>query len=309
MTERKFHLSPTRWRLRGRRDATARTCFAGRSSRQFTRRRTQALAGVATIVVALALPAIASAKTTLVGSGSSAAQPYMLQLFKAYSKLHKNIKFLYNPDGGNAGVADVQAGRSEFAIQTAPPVVADSGTIFEKLFLDALCIDVNSKNSVSNITIPTLKDIFTGVDTNWSEVSGSAFNTTIDPYGRTSSAGQYTFFKSAVLGSSSQAEPLVAEEASDGLVATRVEEDANGIGYVGLANSTHSGEKAVEVNGVPCTAPYVRKETYPLFRYDWGVLPKSHPSVQVEEFFDWVRTSKAAGKVINGAGAVAAFNK
>jgi phosphate transport system substrate-binding protein len=228
--------------------------FVGHTFRHLARRRVQALAGAASIIAALAAPAIASARTTLVGSGSSAAQPYMLQLFKAYSKLHKNIRFLYSPNGGNAGVADVQAGRSEFAIQTAPPVLANSGTIFEKLFLDALCIDVNSHNSVSSITIPTLKNIYTGVDTNWSEVSGSAFNTTIVPVGRTSSAGQYTFFKSAVLGSSSQAEPLVAEKASDGLVATVVEQNANAIGYVGLANSTHPGEKAVEVNGVPCTA-------------------------------------------------------
>jgi ABC-type phosphate transport system substrate-binding protein len=308
MTERKFHLSPTRSRPRGRSRLLARVRPAGRTS-ILSRSRTQALAGATALLVALALPAIAAAKTTLIGSGSSAAQPYMLQLFKAYSKIHKNIKFLYNPDGGNAGVTDVQGGHSQFAIQTAPPVVADSGTIFEKLFLDALCIDVNSGNGVSNITIPTLKNIFTGVDSSWSQVSGSPLSTTIDPYGRTSSAGQYTFFKSAVLGSSSQSEPLVQQEASDGLVAEAVEHDANGIGYVGLANSTHSGEKAVEVNGVPCTAAYVRSESYPLFRYDWGVLPKSHPNVQVEEFFDWVRTSAAAGKIINGAGAVAAFNK
>jgi phosphate transport system substrate-binding protein len=302
-------LSPTPWRPGGRRNLLRRTRSAGRKSRQLRGGRTRALASVVALVSALALPAIANAKTTLVGSGSSAAQLYMNELFKAYSKVHKNIKFIYNADGGNAGVADVQAGRSEFAIQTAPPVLANTGTIFDKLFLDALCIDVNSKNSVSNITIPTLKNIYTGVDTNWSQVTGSSFSTTIDPYGRTSSAGQYTFFKSSVLGSSSQAEPLVQQEAEDGLVATAVEGDANGIGYVGLANSAHPGEKAVEVNGVPCTATYVRQKTYPLFRYDWGVLPKSHPNVQVEEFFDWVRTSAAAGKVINKAGAVAAFNK
>ena len=29
----------------------------------------------------------------------------------------------------------------------------------------------------------------------------------------------------------------------------------------------------------------------------------------MESFFDWVRTSKAAGTIINRAGAVAAFNK
>ena len=93
----------------------------------------------------MAIPSAAAA-TTLVGSGSSAAQPYMLELFKAYSKLHKKIRFSYVPDGGNAGVKDVQAGRSQFAINTRPPLPSDSGTTYVKLFLDGLCIAVNKSN-------------------------------------------------------------------------------------------------------------------------------------------------------------------
>jgi phosphate transport system substrate-binding protein len=292
MTERNSHLTSTRWR------------FGGRKTINRSRRRLPLIAVVA-IASVLAVPAVAGA-TTLVGSGSSAAQPYMEALFTAYNKLHKNIKFLYNADGGNAGVTDVQQGKSEFAIQTAPPVPADSGTIFDKLFLDALCIDVNKSQSTSNLTVGTLKSIFTGVDTSWSQVGGSGG--TIDPIGRTPTAGQYTFFKSSVLGSSTQSSN-VAALASDGLVAQKIETDSNAIGYVGLANSAHKGEKALEVNGVPCTAKYVKNKTYPLFRYDWAVLPKGKSNAQVGAFFDWVRLSAAAGKIINKAGAVAAFNQ
>ena len=87
-----------------------------------------------------------------------------------------------------------------------------------------------------------------------------------------------------------------------------VSHDPNAIGYVGLA---HSGSpvKSIAVNGVACNASTIRAKTYPLFRYDWGVIPTANPSVQVEQFLDWVRTSAAAGKIINKAGAVAAFNK
>ena len=286
--------------------------FAGRLTSKLTSRSLLASTGIVVSAFALAVPASSEAKAktvTLIGSGSSAAQPYMLALFNVYSKLHPNIKFSYTPDGGNAGVSDVQAGRSEFAIQTAPPVPSNSGTIFDKLFLDALCVDVNKSNAISNVQISDLKNVFTGVDTNWSQLSGSNLSTTIDPYGRTPTAGQYTFFKSAVLGSASQAEPLVQEKSADALVAKAVEQDSAGIGYVGLANSKQSGEKALSVNGVSCTAPNVKNKSYPLFRYDWGVLPQKDPSSQAEAFFDWVRTSAAAGKVINAAGAVAAFNK
>ncbi len=284
----------------------------GRLTSKLTSRSLLASAGIAASAVALAVPASSEAKVksvTLIGSGSSAAQPYMLELFKAYSKLHKNIHFVYNPDGGNAGVQDVQQGKSEFAIQTAPPVPANSGTIFDKLFLDALCIDVNKSNSISNAAVSDVKSIFTGVDSNWSQLSGSNLSSTIDPYGRTPTAGQYTFFKSSVLGTASQSEPLVTQLSSDQLVAKSVEQDPNGIGYVGLANSKGAGEKALSLNGVSCTAPNVKNKTYPLFRYDWAVLPQKNPSATAEAFFNWVRTSAAAGKVINAAGAVAAFNK
>jgi len=258
------------------------------------------------LVAALAAPAAAGA-VTLTGSGSSAAQPYMLELFKAYSRLHPSVHFKYIADGGNAGVKDVQAGRSQFSINTRPPEPSDGGTTYVKLFLDALCIGVNRANSASNISLGNLKNAFLGVDTSWSQVPGSNVSGTIDPIGRNSAAGQYTFFQQSVLGGATQASN-VQQDTSDGLVAVGIQHDRNAIGYVGLA---HSGGaiKSLTVNGVPCSARYIRSKQYPLFRFDWGVIPTSHASVRVEQFFDWTRTSKAAGQIINRAGAVAAFNR
>jgi len=264
-------------------------------------------------VLAAAVPGLvlapAAGALTLSGSGSSAAQPYMLKLFAAYSKLHHNIRFKYIADGGNAGVQDVQQKRSQFAIQTRPPLASDSGTTYFKLFLDGLCIAVNPQNSLSDISILETKNIFLATDTNWSEVPGSNLTTTIDPVGRNSAAGLYTFFQQAVLGGKTQASnvnPLT----SDGLVATDVSHDPNAIGYLGLSHSgSGSGVKKLTIGGVPCDAAHIKNESYPLFRYDWGVLPTANPSVQVEKFFDWARTSKAAGQIISRAGAVPAFNK
>jgi phosphate transport system substrate-binding protein len=275
-----------------------------RSKIRFVRARTVGV--IAVTAATMAVPSVAGA-TKLIGSGSSAAQPYMLELFKGYGQLHHKISFKYIPDGGNAGVKDVQLGRSQFAINTRPPQPSDSGTTYDKLFLDALCITANKSNAISNITIGDLKNIFLGVDNNWSQVPGSNLTSTIDPLGRTSAAGLYTFFQQSVLGGSTQASN-VAQLTADGLVQIQVERDPNAIGYVGLA---HSGApaKSLSVNGVACNARNIRNKSYPLFRFDWGVFPTSHPNVQVEQFFDWVRTSAAAGKIINRAGAVAAFNK
>ena len=78
-------------------------------------------------------------------------------------------------------MADVQSGNSQFAGQARPPLPSDAGTTYIKLYLDGLCMDVNPANSLGNISIPQVADIYHAVTTNWSEVPGSNLATTIDP--------------------------------------------------------------------------------------------------------------------------------
>lgn len=277
-----------------------------------TSNRIRAIAAVAATIPALALPATAGA-ATLFGSGSSAEQPILNPLFRAYSKLNKKIHFSYSPDGGNQGVKDVQARRSEFGVNTRPPLPSDHGTTYIKLFLDGLCVAVNPANQLGNLSISDTKNIFLGLTTNWSSVPGSNLSTTIDPYGRNSTAGSYTFFQQAVLGGKTQSSNVVPET-SDGLVATAVSKDTNGIGYVGLAHSgSGSGVKALTINGVACNQANIRSNSYPLWRWIWAVIPTPSAGVRqdpnVQRFINWVATSKAAGQIIAKAGAVPAFNK
>jgi len=268
--------------------------------------KTLALAGVATL--ALAIPASAGA-TTLIGSGSTAAQPYLLALFKGYTKLHPSIHFVYTPDGGNAGVKDVQQGKSQFAAQARAPLPSDAGTTYVKLFLDGLCLDVNPANKLTNVSIQQVRDIYLGNITSWTGIPGSGLTSTIDPFGRDTNGGTYNFFVSSVLNNkppSSRVTPLL----SDGLVANSVKKDPNAIGYNGLAYFTpRSGLKALKLNGVPCSALAVKKLRYPLTRYIWLVLPTANSSNKVERFADWVRTSVKAGQIISKVGGVPAFNQ
>lgn len=269
--------------------------------------RSKARTGVAVVstLAALALPASAGA-VTLLGSGSSAEQPILNVLFRGYNKLHRSIRFSYNPDGGNAGVADVQAGRSEFAFNTRPPLPSDSGTTYIKAYLDGLCIAVNPANSLSDLSVTATKNIFTGLTTSWSGVPGSNLQTTIDPVGRNSAAGSYTFFKQAVLGSSTQSSNVLPET-SDGLVQTAVKRDQNAIGYVGLSHT--SGLKKLTVGGVACNDAHIKDNSYPLWRWIWAVVPNGHRDARVVRFLNWVATSHQAGVIISRAGAVPAFNK
>ena len=76
---------------------------------------------------AIAVPTTANA-ATIAGSGSSANTPYIEALFKEYKKVDKKNTFTYLSNNGNAGVKDVQEGRSAFAIQTRAPEWVQLGT-------------------------------------------------------------------------------------------------------------------------------------------------------------------------------------
>jgi ABC-type phosphate transport system substrate-binding protein len=291
--------------------SSIRSRFGGLKTIKPLLKRATLLGVAAAVVPVLLTPAAASASTNFYGSGSSAAQSYVQALFGAYHKLHPGIVFHYNPDGGNAGVTDVVNGNSEFAIQTSAPSHTATTTYWGKLFLDALCIDVNSSNSISDVTESAVQGIFESnpLYNSWGQVpaaggSGSSLGSqTILEEGRNSAAGQYTFFVAQVLKGGTENQG-VTQEATDGEVKVQIQTHSNAIGYVGLANSAAKGEKALEVNGIACTTKYVSNESYPLWRWDWVVLPKN-PNPQLVAFFDWVTNSSAAVKIINAAGAVA----
>jgi ABC-type phosphate transport system substrate-binding protein len=293
-----------------------RSRYGGLKYLKLTGKRAKALLSLAVVVPAMAVPATASASTVLIGSGSSAAQPYMLALFTAYHKLHKSVSFRYNPDGGNAGVKDVQSGISEFGVQTAAPLPSQTHVTYTKFFKDALCIDVNSANKLGNLTLAQIAGVYKQPPTftTWSQLGSSLGGASILTEGRNSAAGQFTFFQSAVLNGGAE-NSSTTQLTSDGLVKIAIEKNKDAIGYVGLANSgvkgeaKATGEKALSVNGIACSTANVRKQSYPLWRYDWYVLPATSPNPAVLRFLSWARTSKAAGKVLSAAGAVPAFNK
>jgi phosphate transport system substrate-binding protein len=267
----------------------------------------KALAAAGAAALVLAVPATAGA-TTLIGSGSVAAQPVLTALFDKYEKLHKDIKFIYTANGGNAGVQDVQNGTSQFAGQARSPLPSDAGTTYVKMYLDGLCMDVHPGNNLTNISIEDTARIYHAEVTNWADIPGGNLTSTIDPVGRDTNGGTYNFFLQAVLNNIPPANTVVNALTSDGLVVNAVKRDPDAIGYAGLAWQG-KGIDSLKVNGVPCAAKQVKSLKYPLSRYIFVVLPTDNPNPDVTEFIDWARTSKAAGKIINKAGGVAAFNK
>jgi phosphate transport system substrate-binding protein len=261
---------------------------------------------VAVLALALAIPSSAAA-ATIIGSGSVAMQPYIVALAKKYEAKNPGTKIIYTANGGNAGIKDVQAGRSQFAGSPRAPLPSDAGTTYFKGFEDGLCVAVNSsKNKLTGTSIQQLRDIYTGKITSWGQIPKAKLSTTIAPFGRESNAGTFTFWTQAVLNGQAQS-GNVNTVLTDGLVANGVKTNPAGIGYIGFPY-VKGNLRALKINGIPCDPAHVKSAEYVLSRFLYFVTG-TPANPDAAKFIDWARTSADAGVIIRKIGGVTLFNK
>ena len=97
---------------------------------------------------------------------------------------------------------------------------------------DGIAIYLNKTNPITVLTIQQLHEIFTDSLTNWRQIGGG--DSPIILYGRENSSGTHAFFVQRILKGddfADRCEPLPGTAA----VVHAVANDANGIGYGGLA--------------------------------------------------------------------------
>lgn len=164
--------------------------------------------------------------------------------------------------------------------------------------IDMIVVVVNEWNTVKNLTRRQIEGVFTGEVTDWIELGGKPGP--ISVYTRNTSSGTYKSFQELAMnkrdyGSSTQ--KMAGNEA----IASEVEKNPNGIGYVGLAYAKNEGIKPVLVEGKGLDFP----EDYPLARklffYTVG-----EPEGELAKFLLWAKTDKLAKKVIEQVGFVCA---
>lgn len=153
---------------------------------------------------------------------------------------------------------------------------------------DGLAVYVGAANPLTEITMPQLKDIFTGKVTNWKELGGEDANIIV--YSRENSSGTYVFFKEHVLDGADFAAKAQTMPGTASVV-NAVAKEKFGIGYGGAAYA--EGIKVLKVKkdadspAVEVTAATVKDGSYPLARPLFFYLTKA-PQGGTKEFIDWV---------------------
>ncbi|WP_400208044.1 substrate-binding domain-containing protein [Candidatus Methanomassiliicoccus intestinalis] len=96
---------------------------------------------------------------------------------------------------------------------------------------DALAIIVHRDNTVRNLSVEDLKNIYTGKYTNWAQLGGE--DRSIVLYGRDSASGSYDYFREFILDGENYAAAM-QQFSSNALIVAEVENNRGGIGYVGV---------------------------------------------------------------------------
>ncbi|MGB9877875.1 MAG: PstS family phosphate ABC transporter substrate-binding protein [bacterium] len=163
-----------------------------------------------------------------------------------------------------------------------------------KVAIDGISLIVNPKNPVNNLTIPQLKDIYTGKLKSWKELGGP--DVKITAVGRDTPSGTYELFKEKVLGGENYS-PTVLSTPSNNQIATTVSQDLGAIGYVGVAYADEFAKAgkvkiiavAKDKNSTPVmpTKENIKSHKYPLFRFLLNYT-RGKPEGLIKDYLDFV---------------------
>ncbi|MBS1187594.1 MAG: serine/threonine protein kinase [Burkholderiaceae bacterium] len=169
------------------------------------------------------------------------------------------------------------------------------------LALDGIAVIVNRDNPVSALSKDQIAAIFSGVITDWAELKRKPGKITL--YARDEKSGTWDTFKSIVLGNlllDGQAKRF--EDSND--LSTRVAQDVNAIGFVGLPFVKDNKALAVSDAGTSpliATRLTVATEDYPLSRRLYLYTPDTNTNPHVRKFAEFA-LSRAGQDIVKQYG-------
>lgn len=157
-----------------------------------------------------------------------------------------------------------------------------------KVAKDGLSIYVSESNTVKELTLAQIKDIYTGKITNWKQIGGP--DKKIIVYGRENSSGTYVYFRDFVL----QGEDFTSTMQSlpgTAAVVNAVSKDKFGVGFGGAAYAKGIHimrvKKDASSQAFEPTAETIKSGSYPITRYLY-LYTRTRPTGQIKEYIDWI---------------------
>lgn len=234
--------------------------------------------------------------------GSTSMEKVVKGLGEIFMEKNSGVTVNYSGTGSGAGVEAAVSGTADIGL--ASRALKDEekakGAVEHIVALDGVAIVVNPGNTVNDLTVEQIAQIFTGEIANWSELGGA--NAPIAVYGREAGSGTRGAFEEIV--GIEDACVYVNEYSSTGDMIGSIAGNPNAIGYASLS-AVNDTVKTVRVNGVACTEDAIRDGSYEIQRPFVMITKEGAELSEVAQAFLDYAMSDAAAEIIAIAGAVA----
>jgi phosphate transport system substrate-binding protein len=232
--------------------------------------------------------------------GSTTVFPISQKTAEVFMQKNPNANISVQGGGSSVGITSILDGTADIG-QASRPIKdkeiekAVKNGVDPKVHviaMDGIAVIVNPSNSLNDISIAQVKDIYTGKTSNWSDVGGSGGKIVV--ISRDSSSGTYeAFSKKALDGARTRPDSLL--QASNQAVVQTVSTTPGAIGYIGLGYISEK-VKPLVVNGVVCNKQNVLTETYPISR-PLFMYTNGNPAGATKAYLDFVLSAEGQGIV------------
>ena len=229
---------------------------------------------------------------TITVSGSTSVGPLMEKIAEKYEEENSNISI---ETGSSAGIKDAMDGISQIGMSSRNLKDEEAAKVKATvLAYDGVAVITNTGNSVKELTIGQIRDIFTGKITNWSEVGGS--NAPIVVVSREAGSGTRTAFEEGVEYSEEELVKDAIISKGNGDVKTTVSTNENAIGFVSF-EYVDDAISSINVNGIEPTAANVKAGSYALSRPFLAVTNEQYITEDSQKLIDYI-TSEEGQQIV-----------
>lgn len=243
----------------------------------------------------------------IVIKGSTTVLPIAQKVSEVYMKQNPDIKITISGGGSGNGMKALIDGSTDIAdssrfIKSKEVALAVKNGVYPVPFAvayDCIVPVVHPTNTMVNITMAQLKDIYMGKVKNWKEIGGP--DRPVVVISRDTSSGTYEVWHKKVM-KKKRVFPGALLQASNGAVSQAVAKNKNAIGYIGLGYMSED-VKPLMVNRIVGSAGTTLDGTYPISRPLFMFTP-GWPKGDVLNFINFILNPEKGQKYVAGAGYV-----
>lgn len=241
--------------------------------------------------VATPTPVATCVSGSVSADGSSAIKALIQKAADNYQAQCSGATITVAATNSSTGVTKASSGAVDIGDSDIPAGLVqgvDASTIVDHpVAIVLFTVAVNPAAGVTNLTSQQLKDIYSGKDTNWSQVGGASLP--ISVFERTAGSGtRFTFDKDIMQGTDETASPAAVINTTQSVVQS-MSTTPGGVAYL-TASSVSSPLVAVSIDGTPPSGANVASGKYPFFSHE-HCFTKAQPSVLTLSFLQYIQSS------------------